>query len=77
MAASEYATIRDHLKELVGHKLIEITQHDAEYFREHGVGFVDLMFEGGNVLRLWSLHGDEPFLVINPEGETPEDIVRQ
>ena len=76
MAPEEYATVRSHLAEFVGLKLLEVTQHDQEYFQEHGIGFVDLMFEGGNILRIWSMRGDEPLMTINPDGDTPEEIGR-
>jgi hypothetical protein len=67
-------SIRDAIGELVGKTLIELTQHDESYFTEHGYGFVDLMFDSGDVLRIWSMHGDEPFLVLNPDSDRPEDV---
>lgn len=76
MSDEPYATIRECIGELVGAKLVEITQHDQEWFREHGTGFVDLMFDSGDVLRIFSMHGDEPFLVLNPDGDDPEEIER-
>lgn len=72
----DYATIRSHLAVLLGAKLTEITQHDEQFFRDNGIGFIDLMFDDGNVLRIWSIHGDEPFFVLNPESDTPEHFGR-
>ena len=48
-----YATIRDHIGYLVGKRLVDITQHDAEDFDpDDGSGcFVCLHFEDGSWLK--------------------------
>jgi len=71
-----YITIRECLADIIGSKLVEVTQHDESYFKEHGFGFADLMFESGDVLRIWSIHGDEPWIVLNPDSDDPEEIER-
>lgn len=72
-----YATIRDALGEIIGKRIVDITQHDEEYFFIHKIGFIDLMLDSGDILRIWSMRGDEPFLVLNPDGDTPEEIEMQ
>lgn len=71
-----YATIREELACVIGMKILDITQHDESYFQEHGIGFIDLMLDSGDVLRVWSMHGDEPLMAVNPEGDTPEGVDR-
>lgn len=70
--SENYSTIRDSIGELIGKTIVDITQHDEEYFREHGIGFADLMFDSGDVLRVWSMRGDEPWMVLNPAADVPE-----
>ena len=70
----DYSTIRECLAEVIGKTIVEITQHDEAYFSEHGIGFVDLMLDSGDVLRIWSMRSNEPLMVINPDGDTPEEI---
>lgn len=66
-----YSNIRNIIGELIGKRVLEITQHDPEYFERTGRSFVDLMFESGDVLRIY-VHGDETAMCLNPteEGET-------
>lgn len=47
-----YANIRDidQLGSLLGQRVIEITQHDEEDFREDGASFVCLHFENGTTV---------------------------
>lgn len=64
-----YANIREIMGELIGQKVVDITQHDEDYFQVHNRGFIDLMLDGGDVLRIYSLRGDEPWIVLNPDDE--------
>lgn len=60
-----YATIRDAIGELIGKRLVEVTQHDEEFFRESNVGFIDLMFDSGVVGRL-GMPDAHRLSVVNP-----------
>jgi hypothetical protein len=68
------ANIREAIGELIGQSLMEITQHDDEYSHEKQRGFVDLMFSDGDVLRVYSLHTDEPMLAMNPTEDSETEI---
>lgn len=45
-----YANIREMLGELIGQRVVDITQHDEEDWRARGESFVCLHFEGGGTL---------------------------
>ncbi|MCI0725032.1 MAG: hypothetical protein L0338_39620 [Acidobacteria bacterium] len=52
MADENYVTIREVLGDLIGQKVIDITQHDEEdWDPEIGIGFVYLQFDSGDCLR--------------------------
>jgi hypothetical protein len=46
----EYSTVRDFLGQLIGQRLIEITQHDEEEFVEEGASYIALHFEDGTTV---------------------------
>jgi hypothetical protein len=46
-----YSNIRDILGRLIGLRVVDITQHDEEEFKEDGACFIMLMFEDGSYLR--------------------------
>lgn len=66
MAEEPYANIREVLGDLIGRPLLDITQHDEEYFQQTGRVFVDLMFNEGNVLRFYV---EDQGFVLNPTDE--------
>jgi len=69
-ANEEYSTIREILGEFIGTKIIEITQHDQEYFQRTGRSFVDLMLDSGDVLRFYV---EDQGLCVNPTDESEEE----
>jgi hypothetical protein len=71
MAESGYSNIREILGEFIGHRIVEITQHDEEYFQRTGRSFADLMFDSGDVLRIYCLT-DIP-MIINPTDENEDE----
>lgn len=50
MADEVYSNIRDILGAVIGRKLIDITQHDEDQFKETG-SFIQLHFDDGSYLR--------------------------
>lgn len=77
---SDYATVREILNdEILGAQLIEITQHDEEYFKRTGRTFIDLMFNNGHVLRIYRHLEDVdlPFVVVDPDEEGEDQIFRE
>jgi hypothetical protein len=50
MDSENYANIRKILGELIGKRVVDITQHDKDEFEENGHSYVMLMFEDG----LWA-----------------------
>lgn len=54
-----YANIREILGRLIGCKVVDITQHDAEEFQETRQSRVELHFDNGETLRF--LIDDEGF----------------
>lgn len=67
MPEEPYANIREIIGELIGAKIVDITQHDQEYFERTGRSFVDLMFDTGNVLRIYVW--DKTAMALDPEDE--------
>ncbi len=65
-------TIRDCIGEFVGKTIVDITQHDEEHFKRTGEAFVDLMFDSGDVLRVYAQAGWR--LCVKP-GEGDEEEV--
>lgn len=49
----EYSTIRQIIGTLIGHKLVDITQHDEQEWMETGVAYVMLMFDDGRTLKFY------------------------
>lgn len=45
-----YANIREIIGELIGQRVVDITQHDQEDWREDGASFVCFHFEGGGTV---------------------------
>lgn len=45
-----YATVREILKDFVGHTLVDITQHDREDFARDGKAFVMLHFSNNRAI---------------------------
>lgn len=62
-----YSTIRDVLGWIVGQKVVDVTQHDAEEFQESGQSHVMLMFENGRTLKFFV--GDDGF-AYDEDGES-------
>ncbi len=48
-----YSTIREILGPLIGLKLVDITQHDAEEYAETKRSYVMLMFEDGSYVKFF------------------------
>ena len=46
-----YTNIRDILGPLIGRRLVDITQHSKEEFRDDQTSYVMLMFDDGSYLR--------------------------
>lgn len=72
---SDYATVRDHLGRFVGRTIVDVTQHDEEYFRETGRAFVDLMFDSGDVIRFYAPSG--LCFAVNPSTDGEEEIFNE
>lgn len=75
MSEERYASIRDLLGEVVGQTIVDITQHDAEFFDRTGKTFIQFMLSSGDTLRIYIQdHG----MVINPEDDEEDhgDIER-
>ena len=72
MADDSYANIREILGDFIGRRLLEITQHDEEYFVRTGRSFIDFMFEDGDVLRFY-LCGEKSCLAVNPTEESERE----
>ena len=70
----DYANIRELIGEFIGQKVIEITQHDEEYFKRTGRSFIDLMFDSGDVLRIYVLIDDLPGVAVNPTEEMEKEL---
>lgn len=54
-----YSNIRSILNELIGKRLVDITQHDEDEFAETQKSYVMLMFEDGNYVKFFV--GDDGF----------------
>lgn len=65
---ADYANIRDLLGHYVGLRIVEITQHDEEEFKEDGVSYVMLHFDNGNTLR-FDISDDGGFHYQDESGE--------
>jgi len=48
-----YSNIRDILGDLVGQRLVEVTQHDMDEWQETGEAYIMLMFENGASLQVF------------------------
>ena len=72
----EYANIRGIIGEFVGQKVLDITQHDEEYFKRTGRSFVDFMFDSGDVLRIY-ITGGGICMSVNPDDETEEEAFKE
>lgn len=46
-----YSSIREFLGSLIGHTLVDITQHDKDEFDENKKAFVQLHFDDGSYLK--------------------------
>lgn len=67
----EYANIREIIpEEIIGAKVLDITQHDEEYFKMTGRSFIDLMFDTGDVIRFYV---QDQGLAINPTEECEKE----
>lgn len=66
-----YANIRELIGKFIGKRLIDITQHDQEEFKENGISYVMLMFEDGEFLTFPI--GDEGFSHSGDDDEDSED----
>lgn len=53
MDEQTYSNIRDILGELIGKKLVDITQHDKEEYDETQDAYIMLMFEDGCYLKFY------------------------
>ena len=68
-------SIRAIFHDLIGARLIEITQHDKEDFMRTGRGFVDLMFDSGDVLRIYCRKmAGQILFCLNPDDEAEDRV---
>jgi hypothetical protein len=51
MSAEAYGNIREVLGDLIGARVIDISQHDPEELKDGGNGYVVLMFDNGHTLQ--------------------------
>jgi hypothetical protein len=51
-AEKEYVTIRGMIGDLIGSKIVDISQHDKEEYLSTGQGFVMLMLDNGATMRI-------------------------
>lgn len=49
---ARFSTVRHYLGHLIGRRIIDLTQHDEDDWIETGKGFVMLLLEGGQWLKL-------------------------
>lgn len=73
--SNNYATVREFLGEFVGRRVVDITQHDPEFFLENSMTFVDLMFDSGDVLRFYQQQG--VCFAINPDTDGEAEIFNE
>lgn len=71
MGDTHYASIRELLGHLVGHTVVDITQHDADDFARDGDAFVELLFDNGQSLRCHI--GDEGIDLLDPWDDDHEE----
>lgn len=65
---NDYANIREVLKNFIGKRLVDITQHDKEDWERDHNSFVCLMFEDGHTMTFPV--GDEGFSHSEEEEQT-------
>ncbi len=66
-----YSTIREMLGELIGHTVVDITQHDQDEWERDGASYFMLMFEDGQTLKIFQ--SDSPAFILNDGEEEEED----
>ena len=64
-----YANIREVLGWAVGQKIVDVTQHDEDEFKEDGRSYVMLMLEGGGYIKFFV--GDDGF--VHNDGKEEDD----
>lgn len=58
--SEEYSNIRAIIGYLIGQRVVDITQHDAEEYLETKQSYIQILFEDGNYLKFFV--GDEGFI---------------
>ncbi len=71
MATDGYVNIREILGELIGARVLDITQHDKEEFEATGESYIMLLFDNGCYAKF--IIGDEGFSHNCGEDEDDED----
>lgn len=66
---ADYITVRDQLQEFIGQRLVEVTQHDEEEYRETGEAYIMLMFENGAVMQITLREGQISIPEIDYKGD--------
>ena len=74
---SDYANIREILRNYIGQTLVEITQHDEEDLAAGRDSFVELMFENGSTLKFFNTDSEHykcgfPFMFNDTQARDPE-----
>ena len=64
-----YATVREFMGGCIGQRVVDITQHDEDEFREEGLSFVSLHFEDGTTVT-FNVGDDGTIVVDAGESET-------
>lgn len=71
--AENDANIREILGDVIGARLIEVTQHDKEEFNETGLSYVALHFDNGLSLTFYTDGDGDDFLHIEDAANTDGD----
>jgi hypothetical protein len=64
MEDETYSNVRDFLGQFIGHRIVDITQHDPDEFAEDGRSYVMLMFDNGECIKFFV--GDDGFMYSEP-----------
>lgn len=68
---ADYANIREILGFAVGKRIVDVTQHDEEEWKESRACYVELLLEGGGTIRFNV--GDEGFVYRDPDEPDDDD----
>lgn len=64
MPDDTYANIREILSDFIGTKLVEVTQHDEDEFKETGLSYIALHFDNGKTMTFYTDGSGPEFLVV-------------